>query len=289
MLLNNNDMGFKVIKKESQQKQFCDYVQNKIDIAKEHNTTYELSDEDKRIQTLYDDNTLKTRENIKILSRVKSMEDGKEYLVISKDVVFEDKLTGIRRDSYSVQEGVTELPLEVTNEDGVTEATQVKLDYDIPFTKAKVLEAMRKAGSRSATLTFYDGPETGNRKLSNVPMVGNLDFFINASWEELLLGKELKVVSSRVNRLDEVRKDTNENTTINTQQSLIEEEEEEVSPDNLTNKLEEEEEVNKEITIPVETKKIIAPSTSPTTGGGSGTVKLKVSNNAPPSPNHKKD
>src|SRR5688500_12515487 len=202
-------MSFKIIKEQEQEKVFCDYIQKKLDIAKAHNARYELGDQDIRIQKLYENTGLKTVDKIKSLSRIKRQEDGEECLLISKDVLFIDKLTGITKDRYSIVEGLTELPLKTTNEDGVTESNQIKLVYDIPFTKDKVLEAVKRSGSRTISLRFYDGPETGNRIPRDTPIVGNLDFFINATWEELLLGKEKKVVSSRLNRLDEVRKDAN--------------------------------------------------------------------------------
>lgn len=198
-------MGFKIIKEQQQQQKYCDYVQNKFDIAQAYGARYELSDEDIRIQKLYDDNTLKPVEKVRSIARVKKIEDGQECLVVSKEVVFVDKLTGMYRDRYTVRDGLVELPLKVTNEDGVTETSQVKLEYDIPFSKSKVKEYVRKAGDRGVQLRFYDGPETSNRIPHKTQVVGNLQYFTNATWEELLLGKEMGLVSSRVNRLDEVR------------------------------------------------------------------------------------
>lgn len=257
-------MSFKIIKEQEQPKLYCDYVQKKIDIARQFNARYEMSDQDLRIQALYDNNGLKTSDRIKSLSRIKKQEDGAEALLISKDVIFTDKLTGIPKDRYSTIEGLIELPLITTNEDGVTESNQVRLIYDIPFTKAKVQEALRKAGTRIVKLRFFEGPETGNRIPRDTPVVGNVDFFVNATWEELLLGKEKKIVSSRLNRLSEVRKDV-------------------VQTDADTNKAEEQINIEEGNEIPVKTEET---STVPKQVIGTGEqqptkpgiVKLKVSN-----------
>lgn len=260
-------MSFKIIKTEEQQKVYCDYVQKKFDIAKAFNARYEMSDQDMRIQRLYEDSGLKASDKVKSLSRIKRQEDGEECLLISKDVIFTDKLTGLPKDRYSTIEGLTEIPLITTNEDGVTESNQVRLVYDIPFKKATVLEALKRAGSRIVKLRFYEGPETGNRIPRDTPVVGNLDYFTDATWEELLLGKEKKLVSSMLNRLDEVRKD------VRTTDTYTE-----------TNKLEEQNniEVVNEIPVKTEQEEILPIKT----GGGTKTdgVKLKVSN-----PSIKKD
>lgn len=267
-------MGFKIIKEQEQEKQFCDYVQNKIDIAKKFNARYELVDEDMRIQKLYDDGGLRTSDRIKSLSRIKKVEDGEECLLISKDVIFTDKLSGIAKDRYSTIEGLTELPLKATNEDGVTESNQVKLEYSIPFTKAKVLEAVKRAGSRMVKLRFFEGPETGNRVPRDTPIVGNLDYFINATWEELLLGREKKVVSSRINKLSEVRNDANKYDYATSIDSITTHEE--------TNKPEEQNNIEQASEIPVKAEPKIttvkAGAASKPLSASSTGVKLKVSN-----------
>lgn len=254
-------MGFQVIKGPEQQKQYCDYIQNKFNIAKQYNTIYELTDEDKRIQKLYDDNSIKPVEKVRSISRVKKVEDGKECLVINKQIVFVDKITGMYRDRYSVREGMIELPLTTTNEDGVVEASQIKLEYDIPFSKSKVMEYLKKAGDREVVLRFYEGPETGNRLPNRTQVVGNLKFFLDATWEELLLGKEMGVVSSRVNKLSEVRESIPSDTVDD------------------TNKIEE---PNTNIVTKDEENIQKSKQTSPSSSGGG--IKLKVSN-----PSDKKD
>lgn len=230
-------MGFKAIKKQSQQPQFCEYVQNKIDIARDNNSTYELTHQDERIQKLYSDSTLKPVDKIKSIARIKRVEDGAECLVVTKDVVFVDKLTGLQKDRYTEKEGLAELPLKITNEEGVTEDSQVRLEYDIPFSKDKVMEYVKKAGARGVKMRFYDGPETGSRMPSKTQVVGNLDFFINATWEELLMGKEMGLVSSMINKLEDVRKNMGSFYNNNTQQDTNKKEEQTIIQEEVTNEI----------------------------------------------------
>lgn len=251
-------MGFQIIKDPQQQKQYCDYIQNKLDIAKANNARYELTDQDLRIQKLHDDTTLKPVEKIRSIARIKKLEDGQECIVVNKQIVFVDKISGMYRDRYSVKEGVVELPLKTTNEDGVTEASQIKLEYNIPFSKSKVMEYVKKAGSRGIVLRFYDGAETGNRMPSRTQVVGNLKYFTDATWEELLLGKEMGVVSSRVNKLDEVREDIPESERTTTSVTVEE-----------TNKIE-------EPSTKIE-ENSIESTPKPTKGGG---IKLKQISNS---------
>ena len=203
---------FKINKVVPDEPKYCDYIQEKIDIAKENGATYELADEDLRIQRLYDQEELTTKDDIKNIDRVLSMDDGKEYLVVSKNVVFytTQKQGGqdilVYKDSYSTNEGIVELPLKTVNEEGVTNTNQTRLVYTIPFSAAKVDEYLKKAGGKVVALRFYEGATTSNRLPNSIPNVGNRDYFVEATWTELLYGKEKKVLNSMVSRLDEVRK-----------------------------------------------------------------------------------
>lgn len=270
-------MSYKIIQEAPEQKKYCDYVQKKFDIARQYNARYEIGDEDLRIQALYDNPNLKPVENVKSIARVKKVEDGAECIVVTKTVRFVDKITGATKDRYNRREGLIELPLKVTNEEGATEASQLKLEYDIPFSKAKVMEYVKQAGGKGVTLKFYEGPETGNRVIRNTQVVGNLKYFTEASWEELLLGKEMGLVSSRINRLDEVResipKQQQQEDSLGTETTTLEE----------TNKIET---TNKNIDVGnnIEKGEIIPNEVTKTqktgTGtGGTGGIKLKISNN----------
>lgn len=265
-------MSYKIIQQPTEQKKYCDYVQKKFDIARQYGARYEIGDEDLRIQALYDNIGLKPVEEVRSLDRVKKVEDGKECLVVTKNVKFIDKITGAYRDRYIRREGLTELPLKVTNEDGATETSQLKLEYDIPFTKAEVMKYIKQAGGgKEIALKFYEGPETGNRIIRTKQVVGNLKYFTEATWEELLLGKEMGLVSSRINRLDEVRE--------NIPKSEFEDHSSTVTTLEDTNKTE------TPNTIIVEKKEegIISKNevTKPKQGGTGG-IKLKVSNNNSP-------
>lgn len=198
-------MGFRIVQDAPEQKKYCDYIQNKLDIARRYGAVYDLTDEDLRIQRLYDDNRLQPVDVIKMISRVKAMEDGEQYITISKNVDFINKVTKTYHDRYTDVEGVTEIPLKITNEEGVEQSTQLQAVYTIPFTKQKARELIKRAGRSDVQFRFYTGPVTTNRPIIDPVVIGNADTFIEATWEELLLGREKKFVSSRVNRLKEVR------------------------------------------------------------------------------------
>lgn len=217
-------MGFKIEKQAAEEPKYCDYIQQKIDIAKENGAVYELSDEDYRIQALYDQKEQKglvVKDKIKMINRIRSTDDGKQYLVVNKDVVFytpdpiNPKEPGVYKDRYSTREGIVELPLKTTNPDtGAVETNQTRLVYTDEFSPSKVDKYLRKAEEDGqgglVQFTFYDGATTSNRLPTNIPTVGNAGYFKEASWNELLLGKEKKVLNSLVNRLPEVRKELKE-------------------------------------------------------------------------------
>jgi hypothetical protein len=202
-------MGFKIEQQAADEPKYCDYIQEKIDIAKKAGAVYELVDEDYRIQALYDQEELTTKDKIVTINRVRSNDDGKEYLVVNKFVDFYDK-DDTYKDRYVTKEGLVELPLKTINsETGATEVKQTRLKYTVPFSAGKVddyLETSEDQGS-IPTLTFYDGAVTSNRLPSNIPTVANAEYFKEASWTELQIGREKKVLNSLINRLPEVRKE----------------------------------------------------------------------------------
>jgi len=200
--------NFKIEKKAADEPTYCDYIQQKVDIARENGAVYELDDEDNRIQALYNQEDLTTKDKIKTINRVRSNDDGKEYIVVNKSVDFFTQ-DGVYKDRYVTREGITELPIKTTNpETGGTETKQNRLVYTIPFSAGKVDEYLEKAEGQGGipTLTFYDGAVTSNRLPSVIPTVGNAEFFKEATWNELLLGREKKVINSLENKLSEVRK-----------------------------------------------------------------------------------
>lgn len=208
-------MGFKVEQQAADEPKYCDYIQEKIDIAKQSGAVYELVDEDYRIQALYDQEDLVTKDKIRTINRVRSNDDGKEYLVVNKFIDFYDK-DNTYKDRYVTKEGLVELPLKTINpETGATEVKQTRLKYTVPFSAGKVddyLETAKDQGS-IPTLTFYDGAVTSNRLPSNIPTVANAEYFKEASWTELQIGKEKKVINSLINRLPEVRKELKDKNT----------------------------------------------------------------------------
>lgn len=205
-------MGFKINQAVADEPKYCDYIQEKVDIAKEHNASYELTDEDVRIQALYDNENLITKDFVKQISRVKV--NNKEFLVVSKNVDFYSRdeqdanEPGAYFDRYSTVEGIVEIPVRTNSTTASTEAaTPTRIVYTIPFNKDNLEKYAEN--NDGITYRFYEGTTTSNRLPSTVPTVTNLEYFREASWDELLLGREKKVLNSMVNRLPEVRKDLN--------------------------------------------------------------------------------
>lgn len=208
-------MGKFLIEKQAEAEPvYCDYIQEKVNIARQNGAIYSLDDEDNRIQELYNQEGLETKDKIKVISRVRSTEDGKEYLVVNKNVDFIKN--GVYKDRYSTREGIVELPLKSTNPDtGATETKQNQLVYTVPFTGAKVDEYLKTADGQGSIpqLVFYEGSTTSNRLPITLPAVANAEFFKEASWTELQVGREKKVLNSLMNRLPEVRKELKGSST----------------------------------------------------------------------------
>ncbi len=207
--------NFKIEKKAADEPVYCDYIQEKVDIARENGAVYELDDEDNRIQALYSQEDLTTKDKIKVINRVRSNDDGKEYIVVNKNVDFFTQ-DGVYKDRYSTREGIVELPIKTTNpETGATQTKQNRLVYTIPFSASNVDEYLEKAQDQGGlpTLTFYDGATTSDRLPSVIPVVGNPEFFKEATWTELLLGREKKIIDSLENKISEVRKSNKQETS----------------------------------------------------------------------------
>ena len=207
--------SFKIEQPAQEQPKYCDYIQEKIDIAQENGAVYELADEDRRIQALYDQENVTNKDVIKVINRVRSNDDGKEYIVVNKNVDFFTQ-NGVFKDRYSAREGIVELPLKTTNpETGAVETKQNRIVYTIPFEASKVDEYLEKSEGQGSVpqLAFYDGATTSNRLPNNLPSVSNPDFFKEASWTELQVGREKKVLNSLINRLPEVREELKKNNS----------------------------------------------------------------------------
>lgn len=203
---------FQIEKKAADEPVYCDYIQEKVDIARKNGAVYELDDEDNRIQAIYDQDGLTSKDKIKVINRVRSNDDGKEYLVINKNVDFFTQ-DGVYNNRYSTREGIVELPIKSTNPDtGATVTKQNRLVYTIPFSADKVDEYLKKAEDQGGIpeLTFYNGAVTSDRLPSIIPTVGNADFFKEATWTELQLGREKKIINSLENKISEVRKGNKE-------------------------------------------------------------------------------
>ena len=204
-------MGFKINQAVVDEPKYCDYIQEKIDVAKEHNATYELVDEDIRIQALYDNENLITKDVIKQINRVRV--NGKEYITINKNVDFftrdekDANEPGAYFDRYSTVEGIVEIPVRTSATAASDAATPTRIVYTIPFNKDNLNKYARN--NDGIVYRFYEGTTSSNRLPSSVPSVTNLEFFSEATWDELLLGREKRVLNSMMNRLPEIRKEFN--------------------------------------------------------------------------------
>jgi|SRR5688500_18974898 len=204
-------MGFKINQTVADQPKYCDYIQEKVDIATENNAVYELTDEDNRIQALYDDENLITKDVIRSLSRVK-IGNKDEFLTVTKSVDFHTRdekdrnQLGAYRDRYVTTEGIVDIPVKTTSTTADSEApTPTKRVYTIPFTKQNVDKYAEQ--NDGITFRFYEGSTQSTRSPNSIPTVSNLDYFKDATWDELKYGREKKVLNSMINRLPEVRKE----------------------------------------------------------------------------------
>ncbi len=200
---------FQIEKKAVDEPVYCDYIQEKIDTARENGAIFTLEDEDNRIEALYKQEGLTTKDKIKVINRVRSNDDGKEYLVVNKNVDFFTP-DGVYKDRYSTREGIVELPIKSTNpETGEVQTKQNKIVYTIPFSASKIDEYLKKSEDQGGIpiLTFYNGAVTSDRLPSMIPAVRNAEFFKEATWTELQLGKEKKIIDSLENKISEVRKE----------------------------------------------------------------------------------
>ncbi len=200
-------MVFKILKQEAQAPEFCDYVKKKIDAAAKKGVVYELEDEDRRIDALYKDTNLYTEKRLISLDRV--LVNKNEMLVATYEVAFFNSETGKQVDRYIDYEGkriepiVTQDPR--TNELKVTPVGS--LEYDVPFSSGAVDSLISKyGGTEPDEFRFYTASNSPAKKIAPVE-VKKKQFFTNATWDELLIGKEKKYTSSTTNKLPTLRKE----------------------------------------------------------------------------------
>ncbi len=200
-------MVFKILKQEAQAPEFCDYVKKKIDAAAKKGVVYELEDEDRRIDALYKDANLYTEKRLLSLDRI--LVNKNEMLVATYEVAFFNSETGKQVDRYIDYEGkriepiVTQDPR--TNELKVTPVGS--LEYDLLFSPTMVDSIISKyGGTEPDEFRFYTASNSPAKKIAPVE-VKKKQFFANATWDELLIGKEKKYTSSTTNKLPTLRKE----------------------------------------------------------------------------------
>ncbi len=200
-------MVFKILKQEAQAPEYCDYVKKKIDIAAAKGVIYELEPEDLRIDALYKDTNLYTEKRLISVDRV--LVNRKEYLVAAYEVAFFNIDTNKQVDRYIDYEGRSVDPTVI--QDPKTNAQTVTptgtFVYDIPFSPAKVDEFINTyGGAEPNEFRYYAASTSPTRKVTPVE-VKRKEFFKNASWDELLIGKEKRYTSSTTNKLPTLRKE----------------------------------------------------------------------------------
>lgn len=200
-------MVFKILKQEAQAPEYCDYVKKKIDAAAAKGVVYELEPEDLRIDALYKDTNLYTEKRLISIDRV--LVNRKEYLVAAYEVVFFNIDTNKQVDRYIDYEGRSVDPTVIqdpkTNAQSVTPTGTFV--YDIPFSPAKVDEFINTyGGAEPNEFRYYAASTSPTRKVTPVE-VKRKEFFKNASWDELLIGKEKRYTSSTTNKLPTLRKE----------------------------------------------------------------------------------
>jgi hypothetical protein len=197
-------MPFKVIQEVNGEPQYGPYIQKKMEIARKFGTVYELVNEDERINLLETNPNLESRRVIRGLDRVRLTNDGKEYLVARIEVVFYDKNTGVEVDKYSDAEGIQVEPVKQRNEAGIVTSNSTITRYLEEFSPSKVDQYLNEADGL-VPLRFFETSMNTTRLPRGKTIVGNEEMFKEATWDELLIAREQKLVSSIVNPLEQVR------------------------------------------------------------------------------------
>lgn len=232
-------MGFKILKQEAKDPEHSDYIKRKIDLAASDGVVYELEDEDKRIDALHKDPNLYNEKKLLTLDRIKVA--NKEYLVAGVEYKFYDINTNLYADRYIDYVGKTIRAVKSQNtlSGQVTVTQQGMYVYDIEFAPEKVDSIISEFnGIDPVEFRFYPATTSLNRSAQPVE-VKRKEFFRNATWEELYIGKEKTYTSSSLNKLATMRKEidyterqqyggaesdtvtTNEHKTINTAKPTV--------------------------------------------------------------------
>lgn len=204
-------MGFKILKQEAKDPEYSDYIKRKIDLAAEDGVVYELEDEDKRIDALHKDPNLYSEKRLLTLDRVRV--GNKQYLVAGVEYAFYNINTSIYADKYIDYVGKTVRP--VKSQGGlsgqVTVTQQGMYRYDMEFAPQKVDSIISEfQGVEPVEYRFYQATTNLLRTAQPVE-VKRKEFFRDATWEELQIGKEKTYTSSSLNKLNTMRKEIDYN------------------------------------------------------------------------------
>lgn len=200
-------MGFKVLVKEAQPPERSDYLKNKIDIAAAHDVVYDAEGEDLRIDELYRNPDLYHEKSLIAVDRV--LVGKKEQLVGIVDVVFKNNKTDVQADRYIDYEGRNVIPVKfVDPKTGVLNVEKNgRYEYTLEFSPSNVDSLIAKyPNSENIDFRFYSA-STAIAKPVRPVIVRRKEFFKNATWEELVIGKEKRYTDSTVNKLSALRKE----------------------------------------------------------------------------------
>ena len=200
-------MVFKILKQEVQAPEYSDYVKKKIDTAAAKGVVYELEPEDLRIDALYKDTNLYNEKRLISLDRV--LVNRKEYLVAAYEVAFFNIDTNKQVDRHIDYEGRTVDPTVVQDpKTGVQSVTPTgTFVYSIPFSPTEVDRLIGAYGGADPTEFRYYAASTSPARNVTPVEVKRKEFFKNATWDELLIGKEKRYTSSTTNKLPTLRKE----------------------------------------------------------------------------------
>lgn len=204
-------MVFKILKQEVKDPEYSDYIKRKIDMAAEDGVVYELEDEDRRIDALHKDTNLYSEKRLLTLDRIKV--GTKQYLVAGIEYNFYNINTNIFSDRYIDYVGKTIMPVKSQNNMSgqVTVTQQGMYRYDIEFAPEKVDSIISEFNNvEPVEFRFYQTTTNLNRTAQPVE-VKRREFFRDATWEELQIGKEKTYTSSSLNKLKTMRKEIDYN------------------------------------------------------------------------------
>jgi hypothetical protein len=202
---------FKVLKQKKKETPHSNLVQEKIDLAAKKGMSYELSGEDKRIDKLHNNEDLVLSKRVKTVDRI--MVNGQEKLVASVEYVFKDG-EGNYVDKYVQRVGESLDPVVVRNPDtNEVSTTRNVIKRDVDFNEEnlnKILSEIDEGEGGNVEYRFYNGTESEARPINgNIYEVKNPEFFKQASFEELQIGRENRMTSTILNKITELREKTN--------------------------------------------------------------------------------